>query len=195
MFLTDAAAHAALDAVIPAGASNGRLSLHSAYSATGANLVGATTVCTFSAASGRSKALSAAVDISVPGAATVRWIGAWDSAGSVFKGMIPNGGTARSFQLDVANNRVYCEGSGFANDDKVSFFGDTAPTGLTAGTEYFVVGVTAGDPDYFQVSATQGGVAIDITGQAGAGCFVSKLVPEVYAAAGTHRVNTFNLVV
>lgn len=194
MFLTDTAAHAALDAALPSGASNGRLSLHSAYSATGANLVGATTVCTFAAAAARSKALSAAVDITVPGAATVRWIGAWDSTGATFKGMIPNGGTARGFQLDVANNRVYVEGSGFVNDDKVAFFGDTAPTGLTAGTEYFVVGVTAGDPDYFQVALTSGGAAIDITGQHGAGCFVSKLVPEVYAGAGTHRVNSFNLV-
>jgi hypothetical protein len=194
MRLTDTSAHAALDAMLPAGASNGRLSLHSAYSATGANLVGVTTACTFAAAAGRTKALSAAVDIAVPGAATVRWIGAWDSTGVTFKGMIPNGGSARSFQLDLTNNRIYCEGSGFVNDDKVAFFGDTVPGGLTEGTEYFVVGVTAGDPDYFQVSATSGGAAIDITSQHGAGCDVSKLVPEVYAAAGTHRVNSFNLV-
>lgn len=193
MRLTDTAAHAALDAVLPSGANNGQLSLHSAYSATGASLIGSKTNATFNAASGRSKALNAAVDITVPSANTVRWIGAWDSTGATFKGMIPNGGAAKSFQLDLTNNRVYCEAHGYVNDDKVAFFGDTVPTGLTEGTEYFVVGVTAGDPDYFQVSATQGGAAIDITGQHGAGCFVSKLVPEAYSGSGTHRVNTFTV--
>lgn len=195
MRLTDTAANAALDAVLPSGASNAQLSLHSAYSATGANLIGSKTAATFNAAATRSKALNAAVDITVPSANTVRWIGAWDSTGATFKGMIPNGGTARAFQLDLTNNRVYVEGSGYANDDKVAFFGDTAPTGLTAGTEYFVVGVTAGDPDYFQVSSTSGGAAIDITGQHGAGCFVSKMVPEVYSGAGTHRVNSYTVTI
>lgn len=195
MFLTDTAANAALDAALPSGASNAQLSLHSAYSATGANLVGSKTAATFAAAASRSKALSSAVDITVPSANTVRWIGAWDSTGATFKGMIPNGGTAKPFQLDLTNNRVYCEGHGYANDDKVAFFGDTAPTGLTAGTEYFVITVTAGDPDYFQVSTSSGGAAVDITGQHGAGCFVSKLVPETYSGAGTHRVNSYTVVI
>jgi hypothetical protein len=193
MFLTDTAANAAVAAVLPNGANQVQLSLHSAFSATGANLIGSKTAATFSAPSGGQIALSAAVDISVPGGSTVRWIGAWDSTGATFKGMIPNGGTARSFQVDLTNNRIYCENHGLANDDKVAFFNDTPPTGLTEGTEYFVVGVTAGDPDYFQVSTTQGGAAIDITGQHGAQCFFSKLVPETYASAGTHRINTFTL--
>ncbi len=107
--------------------------------------------------------------------------------------MVPNGGTAKTFQVDVTNNRIYCENHGLSNDQKVAFFGAAAPGGLTAGVEYFVIGVTAGDPDYFQVSSTQGGSAIDITGQHGDGCMVSRLVPEVYSGAGTHRVNTFVL--
>lgn len=193
MYLTDTAANAALDAIAPAGANNAQLSAHSAFSSTGANLIGSKTNATFNAASAGSKTLSAAVDISIPGGNTVRWIGVWDSTGATFKGMTPNGGAPKSFQLDLANNRIYCEGHGFANDDKVVFFGDTPPTGLTEGTEYFVVGVTAGDPDYFQVSATQGGAAIDITGQHGALCMVSKLVAEAYASAGTHRVNSYTM--
>lgn len=193
MFITDATINGALDNILPTGSNNVQLSLHSAYSATGANLVGNKTNSNFSAASGRQKALSAAVDITVPSADTVRWIGAWDSSGATFKGMVPNGGDAKTFQLDVANNRVYCEAHGLSNDQKVAFFGAAAPTGLTTGTEYFVVGVTAGDPDYFQVSTSQGGSAIDITGQHASGCMVSKLVPEVYSGAGTHRVNTFVL--
>lgn len=193
MFLTDYAVHAGLDAILPSGATNTQLSLHNAYSATGANLVGSKTNANFSAASSRQKVLSAAVDISVPSADTVRWIGAWSSGGTNFIGMVPNGGTAKSFQVDVTNNRIYCEGHSFVNDDKVAFFGGTAPTGLTAGTEYFVVGNTAGDPDYFQVATTSGGAAIDITGQAAASCVVSKLVPESYSGSGTHRVNSFTL--
>lgn len=191
MFITDAVIAGALDNMFPSGANNVQLSLHNSYSATGANLVGNKTNSNFSAASSRQKALSAPVDITVPSADTVRWIGAWDSTGTTFKGMIPNGGTALTFQIDVTNNRIYCENSGLANDNKVAFFGAAAPGGLTVGVEYFVVGVTAGDPDFFQVSTTQGGSAIDITSQHAAGCMVSKLVPEIYSGAGTHRVNTF----
>jgi hypothetical protein len=191
MFFTDATVHGMLDNALPSGSNNVQLSLHSSYSATGANLVGNKTASTFGAASSRQKALSSAVDITVPSADTVRWIGAWSSDGSTFKGMIPNGGTAKTFQVDVTNNRVYCEAHGLSNDQKVAFFGATAPGNLTAGTEYFVVGVTAGDPDYIQVSSSQGGAAIDITGQHADGCMVSRLVPEVYSGAGTHRVNTF----
>lgn len=193
MFLTDATVHGMLDNALPGGANNVQLSLHNAYSATGANLVGNKTAATFSSATGRQKALSSPVDIAVPSADTVRWIGAWSADGNTFKGMVPNGGAAKTFQVDVTNNRIYCENSGLANDQKVAFFGAAAPGGLTAGVEYFVVGVTAGDPDYFQVSSSQGGAAIDITGQHGDGCMVSRLVPEVYSGAGTHRVNTFVL--
>lgn len=193
MFITDATMNGALDNILPSGANNVQLSLHNGYSATGANLIGNKTNSNFSAASGRQKALSAAVDIAVPSADTVRWIGAWDSTGATFKGMVPNGGSAMTFQVDVTNNRVMVEGHGLSNDQKVAFFGAAAPGGLTAGVVYWVVGVTAGDPDYFQVSSTQGGAAIDITGQHGAGCMVSKVVEEIYAGAGTHRVNTFVL--
>ena len=193
MFLTDATVHGMLDNAMPSGSNNVQLSLHNSYSATGANLVGNKTNSNFSAASGRAKSLSAPVDIAVPSADTVRWIGAWDSTGATFKGMVPNGGSALSFQVDVTNNRCICENHGLSNDYKVAFFAAAAPGGLTAGVEYFVVGVTAGDPDYFQVSSSQGGAAIDITGQHAAGCLVSRLVPEVYSGAGTHRVNTFVL--
>lgn len=193
MRITDTAANAALDAALPGGANQGQLSLHSAFSAAGANLVGAKTACTFSAAGSRVKTLAAAVDVTVPGAATVRWVGAWSADGSVFKGMMPNGGAAKLFQVDLANNRVLCEGHGYVNDDKVVFANDTVPAPLSEGTEYFVVGVTAADPDYFQVSNSQGGAAIDLAGLPGAACFVSKLIAEVYSGAGTHRVNTFSL--
>lgn len=196
--LTDTRINAALDALTPtSGASNVKLSVHDNYSATGANLISgpAKTAGTLNAASGRSRALNAAVDIaSVPAAGVVRWIGMWDgTTDSIFLGMWPNGGSDMAFQVDLTNNRIYCEGHGMANADKCTFHNGTPPTGLTAGTEYFVVGVTAGDPDYFQVEATLGGGAIDITGQAAAGCRVSELIPETYASGGTHRVSALTV--
>lgn len=192
--ITDARANAILDTEYPAGT---KMSLHTAYSATGANEVAggsyAKQTPTFSAAATRSKATSGNIDFSVPAGTTVAWIGLWDTAATTFKGMWPNGGTDFSFQVDLTNNRIYCEGHGLANDDRVAFTGATVPAGLTAGTAYWVVGVTAGDPDYFQVSATQGGAAIDITAQASADARLSKIVLETYAGAGTHRVSAFSV--
>lgn len=189
--LTDARLNAGLDAAIP---NSVKLSVHNAYSATGANIIAGTakTAGTMSAASSRSKALSAAVDIvSVPAAGVVRWVGIWDgTVDTTFIGMVPNGGSDKSFQVDLTNNRIYCEGHGLVNDDKVVFHNGNPGTALAAGTEYFVVGVTAGDPDYFQVSATQGGAAIDLTDQPHITARLSKLVPETYASGGTHRVST-----
>ena len=54
-------------------------------------------------------------------------------------------------------------GHGLANNDRVVFTappGGTLPTGITAGTIYHVISVTA---DTFQVSATQGGAAVALT--------------------------------
>lgn len=191
--LTTTVINAMLDNQFPSGAGNTQLSLHTDYSATGANLHGSKTNANMSAAASRQKALSAAVDISVTATATIKWIGVWDTGGTNFLAMFPNGGSDFTFQVDLTNNRIYCEGSGLATNDKIAFHGDTAPTGLTAGTTYFVVGTTAGDPDYIQVAATQGGSAIDITGQAAAGCLLSKIVEETYSSNGTHRISTLTI--
>lgn len=192
---TDARANAILDTELTAA---DKMSLHTAYSATGTNEVTggsyARQTITWASAASRSKASSGNIDFPVPAATTVAWIGVWNSAGTVFRGMWPNGGTDFSLQLDVAtNNRIYAEGNGMANDDRVTFTGATVPAGLTAGTHYWVVGATAADPDYFQVAATQGGAAIDITGLPSADARVSKIVLEAYSGAGTHRVSSFSV--
>lgn len=192
--LADATVNGMLDNKFPSGAGNVYLSLHSAYSTSGANLVGSKTSANMSAASGRSKALSTSCAITVPGAANVAFIGAWDSTQAVFLGMWPNGSPGEfSFQVDVTNDKIVCETHGLANGDNVVFTGGTAPTGLTEGTVYFVVGVTAGDPDTFQVSATSGGSAINITGQPAAGCQLSKVLVDVYTGAGTHTVSALSI--
>lgn len=195
--ITDARVNAMLDAEFGTGAT-GKFSLHTAFSLTGANEVSggsyAKQTPTWSAASSRSKATSGNIDFSVPAGTTVAWIGVWDNAGTGFKGMFPNGGTEYSFQVDLTNNRIYAEGHGMVNDDRVTFTGATLPTNLTAGTHYWVVGNTAGDPDYFQVATTQGGAAIDISGaQPSNDARVSKIVLESYAGAGTHRISSFSI--
>lgn len=178
-------------------AANDKLSLHTAFSLAGANEVTggsyARQAITWAAAASRSKASIGNIDVPVPAGTTVSWIGVWDSAGTTFKGMVANGGSEKQFQLDLTNNRVYCEAHGLANDDRVVVTGDTVPTGLTAGTPYWVVGVTAGDPDYLQIASSQGGAAIDITGQHSDDARISKIVLETYAGAGTHRVTSFSV--
>lgn len=186
--ITDATVNSMLDSVTFDSAS-----LHTAYSATGANEVTggspayARKAITIAAASGRARAASTQPTFDVPAGTTVRFIGLWTAAGPTFRGMFANGGTEKGFQVDVANNRVLNEGHGLANDDKVVFYGGTPPTGVTEGTVYFVVGVTSADPDYFQISTTQGGSAVDITGQPSAQCKFSKLVEETFAAQGTFQ--------
>jgi len=172
-------------------------SLHTAYSATGANEVAggapayARKAITVAAAAARSRAASTQPLFDVP-ATTVRFIGLWTNAGTVFRGMFANGGSEKGFQVDVTNNRVLCEVHGLVNDDKVVFYGGTPPTGLTEGTVYFVVGTTSADPDYFQVALTQGGAAIDITGQPTAQCKFSKLIEEAFGAQGTFTVSALS---
>ena len=191
--ITDARANVMLDAEYATG---DLLSLHTAFSTTGANEVSggsyARQAITWAAAASRAKSKTGTISVPVPAAATVAWVGVWNSAGSTFKGMTPNGGSDKTFQVDLTNNRIYCEGSGYANDDRVTFTG-TPPTGLTQGTHYYVVGVTPGDPDYFQVAATQGGAAIDITGQHAANCVVSKITIETYASAGNHEITALTV--
>jgi hypothetical protein len=109
--------------------------------------------------------------------------------------MFPNGGSEKSFQVDdSANERVLCEGHGLVNDNKVVFIGATLPTGITEGTEYWVIGVTAATPDYFSISSTQGGAAINLTGAPSDDARLSKIVTETFAADnGTFRVSSFSV--
>lgn len=169
-------------------------SLHTAYSAAGANEVAggapayARKVIGFAAAAGGSKASNTAPAFDVPAATTVRFIGFWDAlAAGNFKGMVANGGSEFEFYVDAAADTVKRVAHGLVNDQKVVFYGGTAPTGLVEGTVYFIVNKTADD---FQVSATLAGSAINITGQAADSCVCSVIVEEAFGAQGTHTANS-----
>jgi len=76
------------------------------------------------------------------------WLGS--DSGRVFTGL-------------AATEVLTSPGHTFVNDDTVRLYavpGSTLPTGLSAGTTYFVIGVSG---NTFQLSATQGGAAINIT--------------------------------
>lgn len=186
---TDATANAMLDAI-----TMDLCSLHTAFSSTGANEVAGGTpayarkAITMGAAAARQRTNSTAPVFDVPAATTVPWIGLWTNAGTVFRGMFANGGTERGFQVDLTNDKILCEAHGLNNGDNVVFYGGTPPTGLAEGTIYFVISSTAADPDTFQVSATNGGAAINLTGQHTAACKMSKIIQEAFAAQGTFTV-------
>src|SRR6185436_7145093 len=104
--LADTCVHAMLDAV-----TFDLASLHTAYSASGANEVTggspayARKAITLAAAASRARAASTAPVFDVP-ATTVRFIGLWTAAGTVFRGMFANGGTEKGFQVDLTNNKI-----------------------------------------------------------------------------------------
>jgi hypothetical protein len=156
----------AIDEAISAGLKFA--SLHTAYSASGANeLAGgspayARVALTWNSASGGQKSLAAGTAAhNVPGSSTVAWVGYWDASSSgTFLGMSPG-------------DQVVLWGLGGAG----------LPTGLAEGTIYFVVGSAT---NTLQLSATSGGSAINVTA-VGAG-FLQKIVPEVFGSQGTYQV-------
>lgn len=168
------------------------LSLHTAYSSTGANEVSggspayARKAASFSAAADESKALSATVTFDIPAATTCKYVGMWTAlTGGTFLGMSALAGTELEFFCDLVNNKILLPGHTLVNGNTVVFYGGTPPGGLTEATEYFVVGSAA---DEFQVSATSGGAAIDLTAQAVGKCIVSKIVPEAFGGQGSLQI-------
>lgn len=172
-------------------------SAHTAYSATGANEVAggspayARKAISYGAASGEAKASSGAVTFDIPTGTTVRWIGRWTAiTAGTFLGMEANGGTEQEFSVDLTADTVLEPAHGRAADSKIVFYGDTVPAGLVEATVYFVRNPTT---DTYQVGATAGGAAINLTGYPGRKCVVSTIVEEAYASQGTLQVTSQTL--
>jgi hypothetical protein len=173
------------------------LSAHTAYSATGTNEVTGGTPAyarksvTYAAAASEARAASTSPVFDIPTGTTVRFIGMWDSltAGN-FLGMIALGGDEKEFSVDLTADTVLAPAHGYAANQKIAFYGDTVPTGLTEGTVYFAVTITT---DTFQVSLTSGGAAINLTGHNSRKCVVSAIVEEVFGAQGTLTVTPHNI--
>ena len=89
---------------------------------------------------------------------------------------------------DATANDVQSQTHGLALDDRVVFEVIeqlTVPAGLTAGTLYWVIS-TGLTTDAFRVSTTQGGGAVDITGNGSA--IWRKVTPKVVNSGDTFRI-------
>ena len=179
------------------------VSLHTAYSATGANEVTggspayARQSLTWGSASGEAISISGSYNLNVPASTTVEFIGFWDAASSGnFAGMAPAGNAvAYAFAAPSSTSTLLAPGSGYASNQQVVVFntgGSALPSGLSAGTIYFVKSPSS---DSFQLSATTGpGTAITLSGD-GSG-IVQAITPETFGSQGTFTVSsgTWNLV-
>jgi hypothetical protein len=169
------------------------VSLHTAFpGTTGASEVTgspyARKVPSVGAASGEVRT-AASVAIDVP-ATTVRWVGYWD--GTSFLACAPNGGSPKEFMADPAADAIVCPAHGYSDGETVTFYGATPPAPLVQGTTYHVVSSAT---NTFQVAATSGGAALDLTDYGSGGCQVSVVYADTYAAADTHTITsaTFGL--
>ena len=174
------------------------MSAHTAYSATGANeLTGGTyarVAVTWAGASGGSVSLSGTpYTINTPASSVVEFVGFWTaSSGGTFAGMFPGGNyAAYTFAAPSSTSVLLAPGSAYANGTTVVVFntsGSALPSGLTAGTVYYVVSASG---DSFELSATSGGSAITLSGD-GSG-IVQRIAPETFTLAGTYSVSGMSL--
>jgi len=129
----------------------------------------------------------------VPAGTEAAFMGLWSAlTAGVFYGFMPiNGGDISGVAVtdgtaDSATSRAH----GLTDDDRVflrAAHGEALPTGLDASTVYYVVSATT---DTFQLSATQGGAAIDI----GAGEFhFQRVTIQTYTVQGTMTVDTASI--
>lgn len=195
MPFTDAARNEMLDALTDATPTLSPIthaSVHTADPTAGANEVTggspayARKAVTFAnAASGAAAANGTDPVWDIPAGTTCVAIGYWDDAtAGTFKGWSPlNGGTVFPFYATNAGDVFNVDGHGYSNGDQVYFhavYGSSLPTGVSAGTRYYIISVSG---DTFQVSLTSGGSAVVLTSD-GAG-MVQKVIPETFGAQGT----------
>lgn len=103
----------------------------------------------------------------------------WDniSAGTCLATGVLGGLAALACSAKASTDAFTSAAHGFANADRVEAYaipGSSLPTGVSADTLYFIVGVTT---DTFQISLTSGGAAVDIT--ADGSCLIQKVIGKV----------------
>ena len=172
------------------------ISLHSAYSATGANELSggspayARQSASWGSAASNSMALAGTpYSFNVP-ASTVAFIGFWDALTSGnFHDMVPAGNaTAYAYAAPSATSTLLAPGSAYAANQPVCVFatgGSTTPSGLTVGTIYYVKSPSS---DSFELSATSGGSALTLSSD-GSG-YVQAITAEVFAAQGVFTLSS-----
>lgn len=190
-----------LNTMLDAGAALlDEVSLHTAFSTSGANEVTggsyARQSITWNAAASAALDSSNAPSFSVPSGNTIRFVGFYDTVPSpdVFQGMIPNqqaGDEApRRFVVDTTAETIEDPDNAFVDDENVVFVGGAPPAPLVEGTVYWIITRTAAN---YQVSATQGGGAINLTDQGDQDVRAWQIREETFASDGTFNLNDVDL--
>lgn len=171
------------------------ISLHSAIpDATGSDeLTGGTyarAAVTWTSASNGVRDNNAQLDHNVPAGSTVAAYGLFSaSTAGTFYGHIPRVGSGEALygfgsvdSAGVTSDAIQSAAHGLSNGMRVlvhNVFAESLPTGLSEDTIYWVVQAAT---DTFEVSATEGGSSVNITGQGE--LFWQRITPEVFASAG-----------
>lgn len=127
----------------------------------------------------------------IPAGETAFCYGLWSAVTvGTFYGILPRTGVGEGLYAfgsvdaaGVTSNTIQSAGNGLSNSMRLllsATVGGSLPTGLSSTVVYFVVGVAT---NTFQVSLTDGGSAVDISGQGQ--LFWQRVVPETFASAGT----------
>lgn len=161
--------------------------------ATGGSPAYARVLVPWSAASGSQVANSSALSLNVP-TGTYGFLTFWNAAtGNTanYMGYAPMGGSSaiKGFAVTdptFTNLDYFCDGHGLSNTNTVFVypeFGGSLPTGLAAGTIYYVVNSAT---NTFQLSATSGGTGITVS--SAVGFFWQRIVSETFNAQGSITV-------
>ncbi len=148
---------------------------------------------TFAAASGGARDSSTAPVFDVPLTTDVAVIGLWTTAGTVWRGWMPNGAAGNTpqaaFALD-SGDTIEMVAHGLSNDDRVFLYplADALPAGLLITVMYYVVNSTTDD---FQVSLTSGGAAVAVT--ADGDLVFQQATVETFALQGTYTLSDADL--
>ncbi|HAK63584.1 MAG TPA: hypothetical protein DCO82_10140, partial [Alphaproteobacteria bacterium] len=148
---------------------------------------------TKNAAASRALTFTANPVFDVASGVTVRWWGGWTaSTAGTCLAYGPVGGTPFEFICDLTAETVIAPAHGLSNGQMIVFYGGTVPGGLTEGTIYYVISAAT---DNFQVSATSGGSAINLTAQAAATVLCSRIIPEAFGSQGTFTLQSLTIAI
>jgi hypothetical protein len=127
----------------------------------------------------------------IPAGQTAFCYGLWSAVTvGTFYGYVPRAGVGEALSgfgsvdsAGVTSNTIQSAANGLANSMQLllySVLAESLPTGLSSSTIYYVIGAAT---NTFQVSLTDGGAAVDITGQGE--LFFVRVVPEPFVSAGS----------
>lgn len=143
-----------------------------------------------SASAGQAVTVTTAQAFDVPAATTVVFVGFWSAlTAGTFRGFVAAGAALTNplaFSAAAATEIFTAPGHTFTNGQQVMVIdtdGSSLPTGVVENTTYFVIAVSG---TTFQLSATSGGAAINLTAD-GAGHVVA-VQNEVFGAQGTYTI-------